>query len=118
MWRTSRERCQDLNLSTFESLLDGQNMVSTLHALSPCIQTGQRRRPYSGQKFDVLGGSGGVVNSLDFCPASFKSLGCFLLLVRTFLTMKGGDNKFVKFTVPTLKAFLKVCSQNVSGNKQ
>ena len=25
----------------------------------------------------VLGGSGGVVNSLDFCPASLKSLGCF-----------------------------------------
>ena len=24
-----------------------------------------------------LGGSGGVVNSLDFCPASLKSLGCF-----------------------------------------
>ena len=25
----------------------------------------------------VLGGSGGVVNSLDFFPASLKSLGCF-----------------------------------------
>ena len=25
----------------------------------------------------LLGGSGRVVNSLDFCPASFKSLGCF-----------------------------------------
>ena len=25
----------------------------------------------------VLGDSGGVVNSLDFCPASLKSLGCF-----------------------------------------
>ena len=24
----------------------------------------------------VLGGSGGAVNSLDFCPASLKSLGC------------------------------------------
>ena len=32
--------------------------------------------------------------------------------------MEGGDNKFAKFTVPTLKAFLKVHSQNVSGNKQ
>ena len=32
--------------------------------------------------------------------------------------MEGGDNKFVKFTVPTLKALLKVHSQNVSGNKQ
>ena len=26
---------------------------------------------------DLLGGSGGVVNSLDFCPASLKSVGCF-----------------------------------------
>ena len=25
----------------------------------------------------LLRGSGGVVNSLDFCPASLKSLGCF-----------------------------------------
>ena len=25
----------------------------------------------------LLGGSGGVVNSLDFCPASLKSLGSF-----------------------------------------
>ena len=33
------------------------------------------------QKFDIiiplLGDSGGVVNSLDFCSASLKSLGCF-----------------------------------------
>ena len=27
--------------------------------------------------YSVSGGSGGVVNSLDFCPASLKSLGCF-----------------------------------------
>ena len=32
--------------------------------------------------------------------------------------MEGGDNKFAKYTVPTLKAYLKVRSQNVSGNKQ
>ena len=32
--------------------------------------------------------------------------------------MEDGDNKFAKFTVPTLKEFLKVPSQNVSGNKQ
>ena len=25
----------------------------------------------------LLGSSGGVVNSIDFCPASLKSLGCF-----------------------------------------
>ena len=29
-----------------------------------------------------------------------------------------GDSKFMKFTVPTLKAFLKACSQSMSGNKQ
>ena len=29
-----------------------------------------------------------------------------------------GDNKFAKFTVPTLKALLKVRSQSVSVNKQ
>ena len=28
----------------------------------------------------VLGDTGGVVNSLDFCPASLKSLGCFYFL--------------------------------------
>ncbi len=27
--------------------------------------------------YSLLGDSGGVVNSLDFCPASLKSLGCF-----------------------------------------
>ena len=32
--------------------------------------------------------------------------------------MEGGDAKFTKFTVPTLKAFLKARSQNVPGNKQ
>ena len=32
--------------------------------------------------------------------------------------MEGGDSKFAKFTVPTLMAFLKARSQNVSGNKQ
>ena len=32
--------------------------------------------------------------------------------------MEGGDNKLASFTVPALKAFLKVRSQNVSGNKQ
>ena len=32
--------------------------------------------------------------------------------------MEGGDSEFAKFTVPTLKAFLKASSQSVSGNKQ
>ena len=65
----------------------------------------------------LLGDSGGVVNSLDFCPASLKSFGCFLLPVRTFFTMEGGDTEFANFTLHTLKAFLEARSHNVSGNK-
>ena len=67
--------------------------------------------------------SGGVVNSLDFCPASLKSwllLQYWLLLlpVHTFFTMEGGDSEFATFTLPTLKAFFEAGSHNVSGNKQ
>ena len=32
--------------------------------------------------------------------------------------MEGDDSEFANFTLPSLKAFLDVCSQNVSGNKQ
>ena len=60
----------------------------------------------------LLGGSGGVVNSLDFCPASLKSLGCL------YFTMESGDSEFTNFTLPTLKNVLEARSQNVSGNKQ
>ena len=60
----------------------------------------------------VLGDSGGVVNSLDFCPASLRSLGYF------YFTMEGGDSEFANFTLPILKAFLETSSHNVSGNKQ
>ena len=28
-------------------------------------------------QYGCMGDSGGIVNSLDFCPASLKSLGCF-----------------------------------------
>ena len=71
----------------------------------------------------VLGESGGVVNSLDFCLASLKSwllLQYWLLLlpVRTFLTMEGSDSEFANFILPTLKAFFEARSHNVSGNKQ
>ena len=62
----------------------------------------------------ILGDSGGVVNSLDFCPASLKLL---LLPVRTFFTMEG-DSEFADFTLPTLKALFEALSHNVSGNKQ
>ena len=32
--------------------------------------------------------------------------------------MESGDSEFTKLSVPTLKAFLKFCSQSVSGKKQ
>ena len=66
----------------------------------------------------VLGDSGGVVNSLDFCPASLKSLGCFYFWCVLLFTLEGSDSEFANFTLPTLKAFLEVRSHNVSGNKQ
>jgi len=38
--------------------------------------------------------------------------------VCTFFTMGSDDSEFANFTLLTLKAFLEVLSQNVSGNKQ
>ena len=60
----------------------------------------------------LLGGSGGVVNFLDFYLAAVTSGAYF------FFTMEDGDSEFAKCTAPTLKACLKDRSQNVSGNKQ
>ena len=58
-----------------------------------------------------LGDSGGVVNSLDFCPASLKSVPWLILLpVCTFFTVEGGDSEFANFTLPTLKAFFEAQS--------
>ena len=68
--------------------------------------------------FSLLGGSGGVINFHDFCPALLKSLGCFFLAVLTFFTVESGDSEFANFTLLTLKTFLEARSQNVSGNKQ
>ena len=59
-----------------------------------------------------------LTNSLDFCPASLKSLGCFYFRCVLFSIKEGGDSEFSNFTLPTLKAFLEALSQNVSGNKQ
>ena len=59
----------------------------------------------------VLGGSGGFVNSVDFYPASLKSHGCF------YFQCVLSSSEFTKYTVPTLKAFLKAYNQNVSDNK-
>ena len=66
----------------------------------------------------VLGGSGGVVNSLDFCPASLKSLGCFYFRCVLSSQWKAVTVNLQIFALPTLKTFLEACSQNVSGNKQ
>ena len=67
---------------------------------------------------DLLGDSGGVVNSLDFCPESLKSLGCFYFRCVLSSQWKAGDSEFGNFTLPTLKTFLEARSQTVSGNKQ
>ena len=32
--------------------------------------------------------------------------------------MEGNDSEFANFTLPTLKAFLEACSQNVFGDMQ
>ena len=63
----------------------------------------------------LLGDSGRVVNSLDFCRASLKSLGCFYFWCVLSSQWKAVT---VNFTLPTLKAFLEARSQNVSGKKQ
>ena len=41
-----------------------------------------------------------------------------LLPAHTFFTMEGGDGEFANFTLPTSKALLEGCIQNVFGNKQ
>ena len=85
----------------------------TDHCMHRCIL-----RFAGARKHRLLGGSGGVVNSLDFCPASLKSLGYFRCILSSQWNLEGGDNEFANFTLPTLKTFLEACSQNVSGNKQ
>ena len=68
---------------------------------------------------ELLGGLCGVVNSLDFYPASLKSLGCFYFRCVLSSQWKAvATSEPANFTLPTLKAFLEARSQNVSGNKQ
>ena len=105
-------------------------MKSNLKATPNCTKTGATEESKmartwgpQGSEFlaavtlyrTLLGASGGVVNSLDFCPASLKSLGCFYF---HFFTMEGSKSEFASFTLPTLITFLEACSQNVSVNKQ
>ena len=49
------------------------------------------------QNTSLLGGSGGDVNSLDFCPALLKSLGCFYF--QCVLSMEGGDSEFANLRI-------------------
>ena len=55
----------------------------------------------------------GLLTPLTFAWHRLSPLAAF-----TFFTVKDGDSQFANFTLPTLKAFLEACSQNVSGNKQ
>ena len=63
-----------------------------------------RARLGPGQR--LLGGSGGVVNSLDFYPASLKSLGCiyFQWVLSSQWNVVAVNSQF---TVPTLSANFK-----------
>ena len=60
----------------------------------------------------------GVVNSLDFCPASLKSLGCFYFRCVLSSQWKAVTVNLRILQLPTLKVFLEARSHNVSGNKQ
>ena len=84
-----------------------KTLLTIVHGYKPVVKS-------QTMNIELLGGSGGFVNSLDFCLASLKSIGCFYFRG----TMEGGDSEFANFTLPTLKAFLEARSHNVSGNKQ
>ena len=90
-------------------------MYVALHKVVWCTQNIPRWQQFyvAPAMSELLGSLGGVVNSLDFCPALL-----LLLPVHTFFTMEGNVSEFANFTLPTLKAFLEACSQNVSGNMQ
>ena len=66
----------------------------------------------------LLGDSGGVVNSLDFCPALLKSLGGFYFRCVLSSQWKVVAVNLRILPLPTLKTFFEARSHNVSGNKQ
>ena len=66
----------------------------------------------------LLGGSGGVVNSLDLCPASLKSLGCFCIRCVLSSQWKAVTVNLRILHCQLERAFLEARSQNVSSNKQ
>ena len=69
---------------------------------------------HTTKHFWLFGSSGRVVNSLDFpwhCLSPLATSNAYFL-------HNGGWWPWICMTAPTLKAFLKACSQNVSGNNQ
>ena len=60
----------------------------------------------------------GLLTPLTFARHRLSPLAAFTSGASFFFTVEGGDSELAKFTLPTLKAFLEACSQNVSGNKQ
>ena len=84
-WRCSMAAWMGTCISEWSQLCDSVSeqviIECTVRWMCTCVFEGRIRSTgkevchwaHSG----VLGGLGGVVNSLDFCPASLKSLGCF-----------------------------------------
>ena len=106
------------------SIKEGLTVARINKMISLATQIGRRRKNEQKEKKSqkrrrhVLGSSGGVVNSLDFLPASLKFLGCFYFWCVLSSQWKAVTVNFRIFTLLTLKAFLEAHSQNVSGNKQ
>ena len=98
---------------------EGTNLSTNLQNGPIYLQIHRMNQSVNSQKRPIclLGDSGGVVNSLDFCPASLKSLGCFYFWY-ILSSQTGSDSEFANFTLPTVKAFFEARSHNVSGNKQ
>ena len=69
---------------------------------------------------NLLGSSGRVANSLDFCPASLKSLGCFYFrcILSSQWKVVTVNLQILHCNFRLLEAFLEACSENMSDNKQ
>ena len=101
--------CQNTKCN-FVFLLKQRRKTKSTQRLIQTRNQGTERLPRGKQSTSsvlhtcsLLGGSGGVVNSLDFYPASLKFLGSFYY---RWVLPSQWKAVTVKFTVPTLKAFL------------
>ena len=92
-WRSTKLESTNSAYFTVTKQKQNKNPTNPQFMQSSCVQ-----RSSILINSTLLGGSGGVVNSLVFYPASLNRL--LLLLVRTFFKMEGA-----KGTLPTLKAF-------------